>query len=361
VLLGAAVLEGLLRLFWDDYYVRQPREHLEFHPTRGWANKAGVRVEYGNPEYRVMVGHGSLGFRGGGFRREKTPGKVRVLALGDSMTYGLGVEDDETYSAVLEKLDPRLEVVNAGVAGYSTAEELLLLREQGLRLAPDVVLVAFLWNDLKEAYKGMYGRFTLQDGVLRFTPAPSGSPAPPMLKPKRVRHPILSRSYLYRFASDRVKVLRYWLSPRELALFLSGGELEEAWSLVLALLREIAALAQAHGAKFLLVVIPDQVQVEPDARVVGLDPAVFGVQERLRAFGQSEGVAVLDLLPGLAERYGRDGEKLHHRYDRHWTPVGHRAAAELILAELDRLGFLDTTGDGSHAAEPLVRRGGSGP
>jgi hypothetical protein len=360
-LIGALIAEGALRIFWAGYYMRAPRGHLEFHPTRGFANKPSVRVEYGKPEYRIMLGHNALGFRGREVSRSKAPEKVRIFALGDSMTYGLGVEDDETYSAILEKLDPRLEVINAGVAGYSPAEELLLLRERGLDLAPDIVTVMFIWNDLRDAYKESYTRVRLEEGALRFDPPKDGSLEHPILKPKRIRHPLLSRSYLYRFVSDRLKGLRYRLRPAQIQPLLPPEEIEPAWELVLALFREIATLANEDGARFLLIVAPDQVQVEPDVLVLGVDPTVFGMQKRIRTFGAAEGIAVLDLEPGFRDAYDRDGVRLHYRYDRHWTPAGHRAAAKLILEELERRGFVERAAARAEPGEaPRMPRSGEG-
>src|SRR5262249_16763091 len=56
--------------------------------------------------------------------------------LGDSITFGYGVRDGETFSAVLEALDPRLEVVDLGVQGYGTDQELLKLVRERPAYAP---------------------------------------------------------------------------------------------------------------------------------------------------------------------------------------------------------------------------------
>src|SRR5262245_20239427 len=71
----------------------------------------------------------SLGLRGSEIA-EKSAGRTRILTLGDSYTFGSGVADDETFSAVLEKeLGPeRVEVVNAGVPGYGIFQFVELFR-----------------------------------------------------------------------------------------------------------------------------------------------------------------------------------------------------------------------------------------
>ena len=77
--------------------------------------------------------------------------RFRVLALGDSCTFGLGVQGDETWPAQLEGLLRNsgldVEIVNAGVPGYTAYQGWRLLETRGLRLEPDVVLVTFGFND----------------------------------------------------------------------------------------------------------------------------------------------------------------------------------------------------------------------
>jgi hypothetical protein len=346
LVLSLAALEGTLRLAWNDYYVRTPRENVEPHPTRGFANRPGVRLEYGKAEYHVTVAHSSRGFRCPELPPHKPPGRTRVLVLGDSMTYGLGAENHETYAARLEQLDPRLEVINAGVPGYSAAEELLLLDEEGPSLEPDLVLVGFFFNDLPGAFKSGV-RFTLEDGELRYHPPE----APPVKESSGAPGAVSlwSRSYLYRFTSDRITLLRYWLGDvfgfrvRATSVLLPE-EVEPAWQLSFALLRRIAERSAELGARTLVAVIPDQAQVETDVSVVGLDPSLFTIQQRLTAFGRESGIPVLDLLPGMRAGYAGDGTRLYYRYDRHLRPEGHARVAELILTGGRELALLPPPG-----------------
>lgn len=92
----------------------------------------------------------SLGMRG---PEPRGNGARRVLVLGDSCTMGWRVADDESYPAVLQSLlaarpgEPPVDVLNAGLAGYTSHQGLVYLREHGLALDPDVVVIAFGWND----------------------------------------------------------------------------------------------------------------------------------------------------------------------------------------------------------------------
>src|SRR6185295_13051929 len=88
----------------------------------------------------------SLGFRGREHAVPKPPGAFRILGLGDSFTFGRHAPD-EVYLELLEaRLRARgfpVDVINAGVPGYDTAQELGQLRKAGLGLGPDLVLLGF--------------------------------------------------------------------------------------------------------------------------------------------------------------------------------------------------------------------------
>jgi len=96
----------------------------------------------------------SLGFRSAELPPEKGPGTVRILGLGDSVMYGSGVSDDETFLALLSDLlnehlpAHRCELVNTAVPGYNTVMEVETLETRGLALDPDLVVMMFVGNHL---------------------------------------------------------------------------------------------------------------------------------------------------------------------------------------------------------------------
>jgi lysophospholipase L1-like esterase len=105
-------------------------------------------------DFDVAVHTNALGFRGGPVSAAKPPGTERILVLGDSFAFGWGVEDAETFSAVLESqlraAGVHAQVIDAGVPGYSTAQHLIFLRERGFALDPDLILIAECGNDIDE-------------------------------------------------------------------------------------------------------------------------------------------------------------------------------------------------------------------
>ncbi|MCB9665219.1 MAG: SGNH/GDSL hydrolase family protein [Alphaproteobacteria bacterium] len=110
----------------------------------------------------------ALGFRDR--ERTHTPpaGVRRVLVLGDSVTFGWQVDGDQTFTARAEALlrtpdgaPCPVEILNLGVGGYDTEQEAAVLSAWGPRLSPDLVVVAYVFNDHgRGADAGLWDHFT---------------------------------------------------------------------------------------------------------------------------------------------------------------------------------------------------------
>lgn len=112
----------------------------ELNPgARGYAWQADIQVN-------------SSGFRDREFPPEKSPGTLRILALGDSATFGAKLPVEVLWPAELERLlfksGLEVEVFNLGVVGYDVLEEVALLEKYGPALDPDLILVAYHPNDI---------------------------------------------------------------------------------------------------------------------------------------------------------------------------------------------------------------------
>ena len=100
----------------------------------------------------VTVRFNELGLRGAPIG-PKAPGEKRVLFLGDSVVFGWGVEEPETF---VDGLAQRLSEadgatwrgINAGVCSYNSEQEERYLRERGFALEPDLVVLVFIDNDV---------------------------------------------------------------------------------------------------------------------------------------------------------------------------------------------------------------------
>ena len=105
-----------------------------------------------------FIGHplsiNSMGMRDRERSLQKPPNTFRIVSLGDSHTFGWGVRQEESYPAVLEKLltdkypQRKFEVMNFGVPGYNTVQEVHAFLEKAQKLSPDLVIINFVLNDM---------------------------------------------------------------------------------------------------------------------------------------------------------------------------------------------------------------------
>ena len=117
----------------EDWLLYQPHPYLSYALTPGYVNG--------------KVRHNSLGYRGKEITSPKPKGLFRIVAMGGSTTYTIAVDDDvKTYPALVESLlqqqlgKRRVDVVNAGVAGYTSYESLVNLQFRILDLKPDLLI-----------------------------------------------------------------------------------------------------------------------------------------------------------------------------------------------------------------------------
>jgi lysophospholipase L1-like esterase len=98
----------------------------------------------------LTYSHNSLGYRSDEFTVEKPKDKIRIVALGGSTTYGVGVNNDETWPSHLGKeLGDNFEVINMGVPGYSSRENLAQSEMYLSELQPDLAVYYIGLNDLR--------------------------------------------------------------------------------------------------------------------------------------------------------------------------------------------------------------------
>jgi hypothetical protein len=305
--------EGVSRAV-DPRYLDRERGIMVYSEAYGW----GLRPGYRGLLHDVWTTVDSHGHRGREHRLERTPGRTRLLVLGDSIAFGSRVRDEETFCALLESRSKAYDVINLAVEGYGTDQELLRLEGEGLAYRPDAVVLSFaLANDLvnnaswcndprgggPKPYFTLEGEtLVLHDEHVRLSPL------------RRVTQWLRDDSHLY----NRLLGANAPLSGATPAPQVRLDPLT-ARRVTLALLRRTSSVARGAGARFLVL-------LQPDRRAFrGRMPFEARLDERL----EEAGIPVVDLaVRGRAA--GLTFEEISLDQQGHLTPLGHRFVAEEI-------------------------------
>jgi hypothetical protein len=336
--LGLVVaLEGLLRLGARGEDGERGLESLHvYSETYGWTLRRGFR--HRAQAKTIFVNR--KGYRGREHDLARTPGVARVVMLGDSITFGPGVDDTETFSHRLDSLPNGPEVVNLGVMGYGTDQELLKLEREGLAFGPDVVVLHFcLHNDFADnmlaraLYDGVHpkpyftydesDRLRIHDAHLRTTLA------------RRAALFLNTNSYLYRRATQAARAPGqgdHWLDRMEEALENIG----RATELTLRIVEAMRRRTEDNGARFVVVVHPDESAFHRQSRLT----------DKFYRTPRLEGTPVIVMADAYRARSLR-WEQFALDSLGHLNPAGHRVVAEVLRGVLDGRMAL---GVGAHAA-----------
>ncbi len=329
-------------------YAPDPPRRYRLRP--GFVGTVGNRVEFTN---RVAIDPEGMrgpeaGPRDPGTLRGTLRSTLRILALGDSFTFGVGAEAGETYPARLQEIlrarGLRAEVLNAGVPGYGVPDETAWFARWGRPLAPDVVLVTvFIGNDLQDAAPGG-PKVAVVDGAL-VAPGERGHTLSRWLYYHSHLFVLLKSSSLggaLRRLAGRPEPLETRELRAELDLYAKGTPSAMVAGGAAATEAAVAGLvAEAGPARILAVLIPSLVQVDPrrwEANLArfALDPARYDRDRPnaiFRALFARHGVPVLDLTPTFASAIAR-GERIYYPIDQHLTPAGYELTARQVAAAL---------------------------
>lgn len=360
--LGALAIGGLMALSAGEVAVRvfvpqpvtkissglyEPVDDLRFRMRPSAEGEIANGAEF---ETRVSIDrHGLRTTR----RSPAPPSARRILFLGDSFTFGWGVDDLEAFPALvgrqLTREGAETWAMNAGVPGYGVPDEALWLERYGLPLEPDaVVLCIFLANDLLDAtperrreslqtalpevgsatgvYRWLFGHSHLVRLGGRAVPW-SAREALGLPQPWAIRY---LREMFETHAND----------PGPLAAI---GRRESRVAVA-----RIVEASRARGVPVTAVLIPARFQLDPAGwnlltGLLGLEHASESgtIEPEVPARWFREVLAelevpTLDLSPTLGQALETSDEDLYFRFDPHWTAAGHRLAADRIAPFLAR-------------------------
>jgi lysophospholipase L1-like esterase len=292
----------------------------------GWRHRPGAR-----PSGDKTIQINTKGLRGPEVPYRKGDDEYRILFLGDSIAFGIGVEHEETFVARIQEMlnrspvGERITTINMSVSGYGPRQQYLLLQREGLKYAPDLVVQCFCLNDVTEKFD-YFVRHPHFQVIIATSP--------------------LEWSGLYRFArgiimkhrlgQERGEDTSKWRNQGTYHL-VNAHEAEDvrrAWSLTKENMKDIVAFCRSHEISLAVVCIPFAFQLD-------LEPELDYPQQELAAFCREHSVPYLDLLPAMRSFHAihRDSSLLFSDTC-HLSPGGHRLVADEIIAFLRRKGLL---------------------
>jgi lysophospholipase L1-like esterase len=351
--IGEAVLRSEPRR--NDAVLRGGSLKYRFNPYQrdsllGYSLRPNWETVHASEDFQVVVRTNELGLRGGPVRSDAGRAPLRLLFAGDSYAFGFGVEENESFASRVGEflggaIGSEVEVLNSGVPGWASDQYMLYLRQRGLSLDPDLLIVAIMQNDAADL---RWHRLTLDGdglpmriesrrhtidhhGVLRWLEGEAALAEMPIPENRW----LAEHSQLY-----------HWIRSRLVRLWLRNVERRAA---------QPPSSPVAAGA--IAGLPPDEIQrgietssefriryhehlvaaIERDAEIRGI-PVRFVLighagsdYEAMRAACEARGDACLDTTAGFADS-GDAG--LRFPNDGHWTAAGHERAARAIASWL---------------------------
>jgi hypothetical protein len=340
--------EIVLRSFFPMEYPWVPAfmQLYKYHPSFGWTMQPSINMD----DHLVT--------NAGGWRGKTVPyprgSKRRILVLGDSFAFGFGVADTESlFSRKLEESLCDTEVVNLGVSGYSTLQELLLYKSEGVKYKPDIVVLVFHENDFHEntmAYSfGILrpiatvdesGRLELPKHRLPIVPGWGGK----WVDGDSLRERLYRRLHLYRrwnsFLVELVKAdTEIDAGNLELPVFPSRDSREGR--VTLALLRALHEEVLWSGARLLIVTTPSATRVWTETWEEKKHKYSLQEDQRYEAYEnffvplEDDAIIVEHSSREFIEKEaggGRNYSKIHW----HWNEDGHRVFSGILVSMLNK-------------------------
>lgn len=260
--------------------------------------------------YGCKVSTNASGFRDLDYVIPKPNDVYRIVVLGDSVTFGVGINLKDTYPKQLQQLlnqDSKtdFEVINTGVRGYNTYQQVQLLKEDALIYDPDMIIVGFVLNDAEP--------FSAQSG---------------MIDPKhqtliKIKNFFKQHTYSYAFLRKRLELLRHKCDVKAyqeqyLDQFKPG---HKGWEECYQAIEELAKICAKYNIKLVTVIIPRVEYFKQKPPYMDVYERVYNAWQKnnatvYNAYEAFEGKdpAEMKVFPSDTFHYNKEGNKILAEY-----------------------------------------------
>lgn len=329
----------------------------------GWVPRPNVQGTHNQAgSFESTFSTNSAGLRDDEASLSKSDGRTTIVALGDSFTWGFGVNDDEIYTEVMESLLSDVEVVNLGVTAYGLRQEIDYFDRMGSAVDPDIVVVALVMNDITDPIRIRSGE-TVQQWLARIGFQPADTVNDAAVQPEKqwsfsgLKSWLADNSAIYRAFTDVVNTNKV-LVDLLVAIGVKGepagiegldsnlrpflvdypDTVEASLEQTKQELLELRNLVRGTGAEFLVAVVPALQSVDAKARANSIAYTRYYDQDfdldkpyrLLQEFGESAGIEILAPVDSFRKAHS-EGISPYLNNDMHFNEVGHRLFAQEIV------------------------------
>lgn len=380
LLAGLLVAEIALRVVgYSSPYFYTTDQH------RGIALRAGVEGWY-RREGRQYIKINSDGLRDHEHSRQKPADHLRIAVIGDSYAEAFQVPMENAFWAVMQErlqgcqalAGQKVEVINFGVSGYGTAQELITLRRHVWDYSPDIIILTMTTNNdvtdnSRSLKKSDVPYFVYRDGNLVLDDSFQNSRTFRLRNSSlhRLFDQLRNRSRVVQAIEEASRAIRIYMTSKRGQKSNQRGAAqvesvrpsyeevgidnmiyraphdavwEDAWRVTEGLVKLMSDEVRSRGAKFMVVTLSNGIQVYPNAaarqdfmRRLDITDLLYP-DLRIKNFCERESIPVLALAPAL-QAYAEQNNIFLHGFDDnlgngHWNPSGHRLAGEMIAQKL---------------------------
>ncbi len=371
VLVTLLVSEVIMHMFYGipstemAHFSLSKSKYYQRDDELGWVPRKNIRgVHNKKGSFSTTFQTNSRGLRDKEYKLNKPDGVKRIVVLGDSFTWGYGVNDDEIYTERLESKLPDTEVINLGVTAYNLRKEFNYLKHEGLKYHPDMVIVGFCLNDIcpKDTNRDKRSLDSNANVSKETIPKQSNNEARSFKLLKYLKEHIIQKSALCAFINDRintnkslVKFFAYLCIKPPLTGFskLDGNlapalleypnSLVESWETVKSELLQLKRFTTDMGIRLIIAAIPSAQSIQDKTFEHTIAFSVFETKDfdldkpyrLLKDFTDDENIEIV--IPVRAFRkIHKEGRMLYLTRDMHLNAAGHELLASVISDYLNK-------------------------